>query len=186
LAPCKAKQITSTDVSTTPFAHSKQKRRTPFAHSKQKRREKNPHQPTSLPADAPEKLPYAITRYQTETTRLYQVLASRLASQRASHSLPSSSPAFLVGNKYTLADICVFSWVNWGEWAGVQPSAFPEIKPWMEAIEKRPAVIRGMNVPDDFKKMKETMKDEKKAEEYAKQSSGWIMKGMKEEEGRKL
>ena len=26
------------------------------------------------------------------------------------------------------------------------------------------------------------MKDSKKSEEYAKQSSGWIMKGMKEEE----
>lgn len=45
---------------------------------------------------------------------------------------------------------------------------------------------KGMNVPDDFTKMKETMKDQKKSEEYAKQSSGWIMKGMKEEEQRKL
>ena len=43
-----------------------------------------------------------------------------------------------------------------------------------------------MNVPDDFTKMKETMKDSKKSEEYAKQSSGWIMKGMKEEEERKM
>jgi glutathione S-transferase len=55
----------------------------------------------------------------------------------------------------------------------------------VEDIEKRPAVEKGMNVPDDFRKMKETMKDSKKSEEYAKKSSGWIMKGMKEEEERK-
>jgi len=52
----------------------------------------------------------------------------------------------------------------------------------LETIEQRPAVHKGMNVPDDFTKMKETMKDKKKSEEYAKQSSGWIMKGMKDEE----
>jgi hypothetical protein len=52
--------------------------------------------------------------------------------------------------------------VNWGEWAGVEPSSFPEIKTWLETIEQRPAVHKGMNVPDDFSK--------------------WIMKGMKDEE----
>ena len=52
----------------------------------------------------------------------------------------------------------------------------------METIEKRPAVHKGMNVPDDFSKMKEIMKNKEAAEEYAKKSSGWIMKGMKEEE----
>ena len=132
--------------------------------------------------DAPSKIDYAINRYQTETKRLYQVLNDRLAAQRATHSVPDGEAAYLVGNKYTLSDICVFSWVNWGEWAGVEPSAFPEIKTWLETIEKRPAVNKGMNVPDDFTKMKETMKDKKKSEEYAKQSSGWIMKGMKDEE----
>lgn len=137
------------------------------------------------PVDAPEKLPYAINRYQTETNRLYQVLNDRLAAERKTHNVASGSAAYLVGNKYTLADICVFSWVNWGEWAGVEPSSYPEIKTWLETIEKREAVNKGMNVPDDFSKMKETMKDKKKSEEYAKQSSGWIMKGMKEEEDKK-
>lgn len=138
-----------------------------------------------MKTDAPEKIPYAINRYQTETNRLYQVLNDRLASERKTHSIPSGSAAYLVGNKYTLADICVFSWVNWGEWAGVEPSSYPEIKVWLETIEKREAVNKGMNVPDDFTKMKETMKDSKKSEEYAKKSSGWIMKGMQEEENKK-
>jgi hypothetical protein len=39
-----------------------------------------------------------------------------------------------------------------------------------------------MNVPDDFSKTKEIMKNKEKADEYAQKSSGWIMKGMKDEE----
>lgn len=81
-----------------------------------------------------------------------------------------------------MTDICIFAWVYWGEWAGVEGSAFPEIKTWMQTIEKRPAVFKGMNVPEDFSKMRETMKNKDKAEEYAKQSSSWIMKGMKEDQ----
>jgi len=131
---------------------------------------------------APEKIPYAINRYQTETKRLYQVLNDRLASERKINNIPAGEAAYLVGNKFTLSDICVFSWVNWGEWAGVEPSSFPEIKVWLETIEKRPAVHKGMNVPDDFSKTKEIMKNKEKADEYAQKSSGWIMKGMKDEE----
>jgi glutathione S-transferase len=61
-------------------------------------------------ADAPEKIPYAINRYQTETKRLYQVLNDRLASERKINNIPEGEAAYLVGNKYTLSDICVFSW----------------------------------------------------------------------------
>ncbi|KAM0719081.1 hypothetical protein Q7P37_004986 [Cladosporium fusiforme] len=123
---------------------------------------------------APEKIPYAINRYQTETKRLYQVLNDRLASQRAAHNIPASEPGYIVGNKYTLADICNFSWVNWGEWAGVDPDeSFPEIALWRASIEKRPAVEKGTNVPDEFK-MKEIMRNKEKSEEYAKQSKSFL------------
>jgi glutathione S-transferase len=62
------------------------------------------------PADAPEKIPYAINRYQTETKRLYQVLNDRLAFGDAVDLALRREAAYLVGNKYTLSDICVFSW----------------------------------------------------------------------------
>jgi glutathione S-transferase len=65
---------------------------------------------TDFFADAPEKIPYAINRYQTETKRLYQVLNDRLASERKINNIPEGEAAYLVGNKYTLSDICVFSW----------------------------------------------------------------------------
>jgi glutathione S-transferase len=62
--------------------------------------------------DAPTKIDYAINRYQTETKRLYQVLNDRLVSERKFHGVSASTPAYMVGNKYSIADICTFSWVN--------------------------------------------------------------------------
>ena len=32
---------------------------------------------------------------------------------------------WIVGDKYTIADIACFSWINWAEWAGVELDAFP-------------------------------------------------------------
>lgn len=133
--------------------------------------------------DAPTKIDYAINRYQTETKRLYQVLNDRLASQRKFYSLPSSSSAYLVGNKYTIADLCCFSWVNWAEWAGVAIKSFPDVQIWLEAIQKRPAVQKGVDVPDKFE-MKEAMKTKEGEEEYAKHHSNWVMKGQEEEMGK--
>ena len=57
---------------------------------------------------APEKIQYGIDRYQTESKRLYQVLEDRLAAQVAGGSSP-----WIVGEKYTFADLACFSWVEW-------------------------------------------------------------------------
>jgi glutathione S-transferase len=32
---------------------------------------------------------------------------------------------WIVGDKFTIADIACFSWVNWAEWAGVELDPFP-------------------------------------------------------------
>jgi glutathione S-transferase len=94
---------------------------------------------------APTRIEYAVNRYQTETKRLYQVLNDRLASQES-----DGQGLWLVGGKYTIADLCCFSWVNWAEWAGVATKTFPALQRWLEAIQQRPAVQRGVDVPDRF------------------------------------
>ena len=33
----------------------------------------------------------------------------------------------MVGDRYTIADIACFSWVNWAEWAGVDVAEFPYV-----------------------------------------------------------
>lgn len=84
---------------------------------------------------APEKIPYAIERYQKETRRLYEVLEKQLTDNE-----------FLVGD-YSIADIASFPWVRRYEWAGVPVDDLPNVLRWLAAIEARPAVQRGLNVP---------------------------------------
>ena len=78
---------------------------------------------------APEKLPYAMTRYLKETGRLYAVLNKRLASHE-----------FIVG-VYSIADIASYPWVQ-PERQGQDIQEFPHLKRWKEAIAARPAVQR--------------------------------------------
>lgn len=59
---------------------------------------------------APEKIQYGIDRYQTETKRLYKVLEDRLQTQEG-----KDQGLWVVGGKYTIADLCIFSWVYWAE-----------------------------------------------------------------------
>lgn len=80
---------------------------------------------------APQKIEYAVNRYQTETKRLYQVLNDRLAAQET-----SGQGLWIVGSKYTIADICCFSWVNWAEWyisPFLLPLPLPRPRPLLHA-----------------------------------------------------
>ena len=81
---------------------------------------------------APEKLPYAINRYETEMHRLLQVLDARLSHE-----------AYVAGDAYTIADIAIFPWVNaLPPLLGVDFSPYPNIQRWIAAIGQRPAVAR--------------------------------------------
>lgn len=84
---------------------------------------------------APEKIPYAIDRYQRETRRLYEVLERRLGE------VP-----FLAGD-YSIADIATFPWVRGHSWVGVTVDDLPNVKRWLADIEARPGVQRGLAVP---------------------------------------
>jgi glutathione S-transferase len=85
---------------------------------------------------APEKIPYGIKRYQNETKRLYAVLEARLQDR-----------TYLVGEKYSVADISTFTWVRWAPWAGIELKEFPRLENWAQRIEEREAVQRGLKVP---------------------------------------
>jgi glutathione S-transferase len=124
---------------------------------------------------APERIEYGIERYQTETKRLYSVLEERLAEQEK-----SGYGLWLVGGKYSIADLNCFCWVNWAEWAGVDLKPFPKLEKWLATINERPAVQRGLNIPTKFE-MKEKLKTKEGEEDFAKYHSDWVMKGMKDD-----
>jgi GST-like protein len=84
---------------------------------------------------APEKIPYAIDRYQREVRRLLEVLDRRLADNE-----------FLAGH-YSIADIANWSWVSGYAWSGVTIDGLAHLQRWIDAIAARPAVQRGRAVP---------------------------------------
>jgi GST-like protein len=84
---------------------------------------------------AKEVVPYAIERYSKETRRLYGVLNGRLADR-----------AYLAG-EYSIADIATYPWVARYEWHKTDLAEFPAVKRWFDAISARPAVQKGMKVP---------------------------------------
>lgn len=69
---------------------------------------------------------------------------------------PGSQGPWLVGDKFTIADLACFSWVNWAEWAGVDVKEFKEVSRWVDRINSREAVKRGLDVPEPFE-MKQKM-----------------------------
>jgi len=84
---------------------------------------------------APEPVPYAIERYSKETARLYGVLEQRLQREE-----------YLAG-AYSVADIATFPWVARHEWQKIDLGAYPHVQRWFDGIKRRPAVERGMAVP---------------------------------------
>ena len=103
---------------------------------------------------APVKIPYAIERYQKETRRLYEVLERQLQDKD-----------FLVG-EYSIADIANYSWVRSHEWAGISVDGLPNVQRWLAAISSRPAVKKGLDIPEtqeDLKKEMEARLDAVKA-----------------------
>jgi GSH-dependent disulfide-bond oxidoreductase len=84
---------------------------------------------------APEHIPYAINRYETETLRLYGVLNQQLSDHE-----------FVCGD-YSIADMAIYPWVAIYEFQGLTLDQHPHLKRWVEAIAQRPAIQKGMAVP---------------------------------------
>lgn len=134
---------------------------------------------------APEKIKYGIDRYQNETKRLYGILDKRLEEQGAQDTVGgdatvSNKGPWLVGEKMTVADIANFCWVNWAEWAGVNIDQFPHLKDWRDRINARPAIQKGLDVPEPFE-MKKKMQSKEGEKEFEKYHSEWVMKGQNDE-----
>ena len=84
---------------------------------------------------APEKIPYAMTRYINETNRLYGVLNNRLQNR-----------AFVAGDDYTIADMAIYPWIVPHLRQLQNLNDFPHVKRWLEKIAARPATQRAYEV----------------------------------------
>lgn len=87
---------------------------------------------------APEKVPYAIERYTTETFRLYKVLNEQLTSQD-----------YIAGD-YSIADMAAFPWALGAEKQKVNLADYPHVAAWIDRIKARPAVQKALAQAEQF------------------------------------
>jgi GSH-dependent disulfide-bond oxidoreductase len=97
---------------------------------------------------APEPIDYAVNRYTNEGTRLYGVMNRRLGEVE-----------YLAG-AYSIADIACFPWIRPWKRQGQTLDDYPNLKRWFEAIDQRPAVQRGLQVPPAPMNLDRTMDEE--------------------------
>ena len=88
---------------------------------------------------APEKIPYAISRYVNETNRLYGVMDRRLAGH-----------PFLGGEAYSIADMAAYPWIV--PWQRQQQNLddFVNLRRWFDGICERPATRRAYAKAEPF------------------------------------
>lgn len=84
----------------------------------------------------PEKLPSVISRYQNETKRLFSVMEGQLAKSE-----------YIAGD-YSIADMTCYPWVAQYAWSGIEIDQYVNLNRWFDVISERPAVKRGMTVPE--------------------------------------
>ena len=82
-----------------------------------------------------EKIPTAISRYQNECKRLYEVLNYQLDGRK------------WICDDYSIADIANWCWVRVYFWAGINLEGLNNLKRWMVDMENRPACIKGVEIP---------------------------------------
>ncbi|KAJ4355435.1 uncharacterized protein N0V89_003451 [Didymosphaeria variabile] len=85
---------------------------------------------------APERIAYGMQRYTGETERLVGVLNTAL-----------EGTDYLVGNKYSIADIASYGWIQALGFTGIEIDDFPNVKKWADRISARPAVQKGAAIP---------------------------------------
>lgn len=85
---------------------------------------------------APEEVPYAIQRYNTEAQRLWGVLDKRLSDRE-----------FIVDH-LSIADFAIYPWTARFEWQKIDLTIYPHVKNWMQRMESLAAVQKGMAIPD--------------------------------------
>jgi GST-like protein len=101
---------------------------------------------------APEKVPYGVNRYTDEVNRLYGVLNKQLEGKD-----------YICG-AYSIADMLSFPWVRRHEVQGQDLAEFPNIAKWVERMNARPAVARGVAAGAELRSATYSLGQDKEAQ----------------------
>jgi len=97
-----------------------------------------------------EKIPYAINRYVSEVSRLYQVLDYRLENRK------------FICDEFSIADMACYPWVVPHERQRQDIERFPSLKSWLERVKNRPATIQAYDIAKTVRSDRQSMTDEEK------------------------
>ncbi|CCH44030.1 hypothetical protein BN7_3587 [Wickerhamomyces ciferrii] len=78
---------------------------------------------------------FATNRFINDTKRIYKVFEDRL----------NENNGWLVGNSLNITDIAAYPWLRRYGNIGINIDEFPNVKAWIEKIDKIPEVEKGMN-----------------------------------------
>ncbi|WP_199553754.1 glutathione S-transferase family protein [Sandaracinobacteroides hominis] len=112
----------------------------------------------------PERIQPAIDRYHGEVKRLFGVLDKQLGRNQ-----------WLAGD-YSIADIANWCWTRTARWSGVDPEPYENMARWHRAISERPAVQRGIAVPQTAET---TSKDEAAVRKFSESARSMVEMGRK-------
>ena len=95
------------------------------------------------------KIPLAISRYQNECRRLYEILDRKLNNKT------------WLCDEYSIADIATWPWVRIYFWAGIEIKGLDNLSKWMTSMENRPACKKGISIPprENSKKVVKNVKN---------------------------
>jgi GST-like protein len=82
-----------------------------------------------------DEIPYGSERYGNEAKRLYGVMDKHLAAHEH------------FADEYSIADMAIYPWTARYEWHRVDIAGFKNVKRWYDKVGARPAVAKGMAVP---------------------------------------
>lgn len=82
------------------------------------------------------KAPFAEAWFEAEAKRIYGVLDKLLGDKE------------WMCEDYSIADIATFPWIARHQWQRIDLKNYPNVTRWYLAMAKRPAVVRGYQVPD--------------------------------------
>jgi len=107
---------------------------------------------------AAEKVPYGIERYRNEAKRLLKVADTRLGETQ-----------YLGSDTYGIADMASFPWIRNAPKYDIDLASFPNVRRWLDTINARPAVTRGLALlADKVRPAGKPMSEEERANLYGR------------------
>ncbi len=88
---------------------------------------------------APEQIPYAVKRFNSETKRVFSIIEKQLAEND------------FLAEEYSIADIATYPWVKEHERYDISADEIPNTLRWLQLLQERVQVTKGMEAVENLR-----------------------------------